>query len=520
MIDRRDFLKTTTLTSLAAMLGGGALRPLTPSAMAASGFDHGQVLEAARERAARPFKPRPRPEPVQEIGYDIHRNIRFRADQALWHGTDSRFEVQMFHPGRFFPEPVEIATVEDGQAVPVPFSTELYAFDGPAEAVRDRMRTVDDIGHAGIRLHYPLNDPDKFSELVSFLGASYFRGLGQGTQYGLSARGIALGTGGSEPEEFPAFVQFWLERPGDGADACRLHALLDGPSVTGAFRISMAPGRNTDMDIDATLIPRRELSAIGIAPLTSMYLFSPLDPPRFHDFRPRVHDSQGLSLHLNAGERLWRPLVNPGSVSISAFQAERLRGFGLTQRNRDFAAYQDLGANYHLRTGAWVAPAEDWGPGALHLVELPADDETVDNIVAFWRPEQPLTAGNETTWRYRLSWGLDPEPDTSVATTIETRSSMGGVPGTSGHGTGTKFVVDFAATPDSGGINAEDVTANVSASRGEIVNPVAHRNEETGGWRLFFDIVPNGGDTPVELRCFLDHADGPLSETWTYRWSP
>ncbi|WP_366657989.1 glucan biosynthesis protein G [Fodinicurvata sp. EGI_FJ10296] len=520
MIDRRVFLKGASACAAWPAAPFRAARAATaPEDGLASVFDPADVLAEARRRAAGRYSPRPRLEAAAELGYDIHRNIRFRSEEALWHGTQSRFEVQMFHPGRFFPEPVDIAAVNGGHVETVPFSQDQYAFEGPASDARARLADAEPIGHAGIRYHYPLNDPDRLAELVSFLGASYFRGLGQGSRYGLSARGLALGTGSPDGEEFPSFVQFWLERPEDGASTCRLHALLDGPSVTGAFSFTMTPGDNTHMDIEATLIPRRDISAIGIAPLTSMYLFGPLDPPRFHDFRPRVHDSQGLCLHLSTGERLWRPLANPDEISTSAFRASSLRGFGLSQRMRDFAAYQDLGADYHLRTGAWIAPDGDWGAGSLQLVELPAADETVDNIVAYWRPDTPLAAGEEHSWRYRLSWGLDPEPTAASAITIESRSSIGGIPGTDDHGTGTKFVVDFGAAPNDDGIDSDQVSANVTASSGDVLNPVAHRNPETGGWRLFFDIVPDGRD-PVEIRCFLEHAGGALSETWSYRWTP
>ncbi|MEQ8964742.1 MAG: glucan biosynthesis protein [Azospirillaceae bacterium] len=488
----------------------------------ATPFDPASLRERARALAGEAFRPRADevPGPVADLGYDRHRAIRFRPDAALWSDADRPYRVQFFHLGSFYETPVHVFVVEEGQAREVLYDPALFTFgaeefpDGPPADMPD------DLGFAGFRLHAPLNRPDVFDELAVFLGASYFRAVGAGQRYGLSARGIAVNTGQSEGEEFPDFVAFWLERPRPGASEIVLHALLDGPSVAGAYRFAIRPGATTEMDVDAALFPREAIDLFGVAPLTSMYLFGPADRGDVDDFRPAVHDSEGLEIWTGGGERIWRPLANPRRLRQAVYGDTNPRGFGLMQRTRDFDAYEDLEARYDLRPGLWVEPRSDWGRGQVRLFELPTDAEVNDNIVAFWVPGSPPEPGGEYRLAYRLHWCKDTPFPPSLARVVDTRVGAGGVPGTDSAGQGRKFVVDFAGGPLSELPADEIVNAELGVVRGATTEPVVQANPVTGGRRVFFDLRPEDSRPPVEFRLRLHRGGSVLSETWSYQWTP
>jgi glucans biosynthesis protein len=383
--------------------------------------------------------------------------------------------------------------------------------------VKDRIPAqVGDLGFAGFRVN---SRADWDRDMFSFLGASYFRAVGASKQYGLSARGLAIDTAMDRPEEFPAFRQFWLERPAPEATALTLHALLDGPSVTGAYSFTVTPGETTVMEVECHLFPRRPIERLGIAPMTSMYQCGENDRRIADDYRPEIHDSDGLALWTGAGEWIWRPILNPHYIRISSFTDDNPRGFGLLQRDQNFDHYQDNGANYHKRPSLWVEPLGDWGRGQVQLVEIPTADETLDNIVAFWNPAEPAQPGREMAFRYRLHWGALPPKRPSVAEVVATRVGVGGVPGVKHTGPLRKFVLDFqdGALPQLP--KTAKVEAVVAASRGEIRDVATHAMQESELWRCHFDLSASGSE-PVDLRCFLRDASGALSETWLYQLSP
>lgn len=489
---------------------GGAWPALAAAAVkedaSATAFADDTVVQLARALAARPHSAPDASLPAALAGadYDQYRDLRFRPDRALWRDSaEGRFQAQFFHRGFLFKPRVEIHVVEDGQARQVPFSTTLFDYSpNPAPG-------LEDVGFAGFRLHAPLNRPDYFDELCVFLGASYFRAVAKGLGYGLSARGIALGSGDPGPEEFPAFRAFWLHRPVPGTDSITIDALLDGPSLAGAYRFQIRPGNETVFDVDARLFPRVDLSHAGIAPLTSMYQFDASDRTRIDDYRPAVHDSDGLGLWTGEGEQIWRPLHNPAAIQHSGFQDRAPRGFGLMQRKRAFSDFQDAEAGYEKRPSAWIEPLGDWGSGEVHLVEIPTADEYQDNIVAFWRPAAPLKAGSESRWRYRLHWTDVQRWMPELAHVGATR--IGARPGPDREI--RLVVVDFDGGPASGALPEIEVTA----SRGAIANPVVHTRPE-GGWRVGFEFDPDGRSTG-ELRLRLHRGGASVSETWTYRWS-
>lgn len=507
---RRDFL--AVLAAMAAAAPGLAqqaepglqLGPAVP-------FAPQSVTERARAMAARAYAPRPQvPAAWRNLSYDEYRRIWFDARNALWQGTDRPQRVDVFPPGLYFPRPVEIYAVAQGQARPLRF--DMGVFD-----TTDQFPDVpvdDTLGYSGLRLRAELQRPGIHSEYAVFQGASYFRGLGTGLDYGLSARGLALKTADPEGEEFPEFTAFWLETPEPGAPQITLHALLDSPSCTGAYSFTLRPGPVLGMDVTATLFARKALHHVGIAPLTSMFLFDATARARFSDFRPAVHDSDGLLIHNGAGEAIWRPLANPRRLQISAFADDGPRGFGLMQRARRFSDFADLEARYHNRPGLWVTPGADWGRGAVTLVEIPADREIYDNIVAYWRPAAPIAAGARHDMRYRLDWGADPAPPHMAGLLRVHETAMGA----NAFGPGLLIAIDFAPGP---AVPADlaSITRLIRSSAGTVSGGVLERNPETGGPRLVFRFEPQGAEL-AEFRVQLRGPEGaPLSEVWLYRWT-
>lgn len=493
---------------MAAPLLGGWWPMLAAAAGTASPTPFGDdtVVELARALAASAYvaPDATLPPALAGANYDQYRDFRYRADKALWRdlpGVD--FQAQFFHRGFLFNPRVEIHVVEDAQARALPFSTALFDYSPNPTPMLD-----DALGFAGFRLHAPLNNRAYFDELCVFLGASYFRAVGKGLAYGLSARGLALGSGDPAPEEFPVFRAFWLHRPAAGSQEIVVDALLDGPSVAGAYRFRITPGEDTVFDVDARLFPRVELANAGIAPLTSMFQFDASDRTGIDDYRPAVHDSDGLGFLTGTGEQVWRPLHNPSAIQHSGFQDRGPRGFGLMQRKRDFTDFQDAEAGYEKRPSAWIEPLGDWGAGEVHLAEIPTADEYHDNIVAFWRPATPLAAGAESRWRYRLHWTATHSWLAQLALVQATR--IGAKP--AGDRSSRLVVVDFA-----GGTSGDAPQIEVAASTGRIANPVVHARPG-GGWRANFEFLPEAGATS-ELRMRLLRGSAPVSETWVYRWS-
>ncbi|HEY1034432.1 MAG TPA: glucan biosynthesis protein G, partial [Pseudoxanthomonas sp.] len=355
-----------------------------------------------------------------------------------------------------------------------------------------------------------------YDELIAFLGASYFRALGKGHAYGLSARGLALGSGDAGAEEFPIFRAFWIEQPAPGADHLVVHALLDSPSVAGAFRFDMKPGAETVIDVQSRLYPRVDLARAGIAPLTSMFEFDAGDRVGTDDYRPAVHDSDGLAIFNGNGDQIWRPLSNPPRVQSSAFMDTHPRGFGLMQRKRGFGDYADIEARYHQRPSLWIEPRGRWGKGAVTLVEIPTGDEYHDNIVAFWRPDKPLRAGREHRFDYRMHWCDMHAWQSALAVVSDTR--IGAAPDPARR----LVVIDLEGGRLASMPRDAKLTPDVWAARGEVSGAVVYPNPETQGWRLSFEFRPNtdsadGRDVELHARVLEGHA--PLSETWLYRWS-
>lgn len=471
-------------------------------------FSHDTVVADARSLAGKPYKPPPTelPKELANLDYQQYRSIRFDPAQALWRGQGGNFTAEFFSRGFLYKDRVDIFEVADGRAMPVHWSPDLFTWGSLKPPAGD-------LGFAGFRLHYPLNRLDYFDEVCAFLGASYFRAVARGQGYGITARGLAIKTADPSGEEFPYFRSFWLERPNTGADTITVYALLDSPSAAGAYRFAIQPGRATVFTVDAAIFPRTDISLPGLAPLTSMFLFGPNDRAGIDDWRGAVHDSGSLAMRTSHNERIFRPLDNPRTLQISAFSDVAPRGFGLLQRGRRFADYQDLESRYEKRPSLWVEPAGDWGRGVVELVEIPSKAEVNDNIVAFWRPHAPLKAKGEYWFSYRLFWcWSEPEPG-PVARVVQTRGGL------AFGGKNRQFVIDFAGLPlDSLSAGAEP-GLDVGTDKGRIVHAVTQRNPDVGGWRISIELDTKDQKV-VELHARLMDGDKPLTETWIARWTP
>jgi glucans biosynthesis protein len=467
-------------------------------------FSWAALKEQARGSARRPYKPRVNSWAKQLVALDFDAvgQVRYRPEAALWPGDDRIGSVEFFHLGRYVQTPVTINVLEDGAAREALYARDL--FDIPAGNPAGRL--PGDLGFAGFRVL----DPGARTDWIAYQGASYFRSADPFNQYGLSARGLAIDTAVAGPEEFPAFTEFWLERVPEGLI---VYALLDGPSVAGAYRIVHRRGpTGLVQDIEASLTLRAAVQRLGLAPLTSMYWYG-AGGGRGRDWRPQIHDSDGLSLWTGKGERLWRPLANPPRVMTNAFVDSDPKGFGLMQRDRTFEDYQDDGAFYDRRPSAWVEPVGAWGRGSVQLVELPTRSETEDNAVAFWTPARPVVRGEDIAVRYRLHWS-DQEPiPPGVAQVIAMRTGAGGRPGQPPSPGLRKYVVDFEGGRLAALNRRSGVVPVVTASGGRPIDAVAYPVVGTHRWRLMFDIALPDGEA-MDLRAFLRLGGDALTETW------
>jgi len=504
-LDRRWIL----LGALLAMLAGAPVH--------AQGFDWNTLSQLARERAQAPYNANGDKAPAElaALDYDQIRLIRFRDEWATWRDQALPFEIQYFHRGAQQTEPVRIHEISADGVRHLPYQAAHFQFG------RDVVDASGwgDIGFAGFRLLHPLNEPAKRDELVAFLGASYFRALGAGQRYGLSARGLAIDTVGGSGEEFPRFTEFWLERPAADATQVTVYALLESPRSTGAYRFVLRPGTQTTITVHARVYLRpgsAPVNTLGLAPLTSMFLFGE-NQPSATDFRPEVHDSDGLMMVTGEGEWLWRPLQNPRHVVVSSFSMQQLHGFGLMQRDRSFANYEDVEARYERRPSAWVRPLGDWGAGRVELVQLPTPDETHDNIVAYWVPTTLPAPGEPFEYAYELAWQGDAPQRPPSAWVTQSRRGYGYTRlSADEQARQPQYVLDFAGPALEALPAGAPVRAVVSAdANGRVIEALAYPNPATRTWRVTLRVERIDPGRPVELRAFLQHQNDTLSETWT-----
>jgi glucans biosynthesis protein len=470
-------------------------------------FSVALLHERARALAAAPYAPPAPPPAITGLTYDDYFRIRFRADQALWRDRTPPFRAEFFPPAYLYPRPLPIFEVAAGLARPIAFDPAMYDIPGEHADLAKAWT-----GFSGFRLQWPLNAADKLDEIAVFQGASYFRGLGRGQRYGLSARGLAIGAG--EPnEEFPDFTSFWLERPQNtgqvsGGDAVVVHALMDSRSCAGAYSFTIHPGDDVVFDVSAVIFPRVAMPKAGVAAMSSMFLFNVADASPVDDFRTAVHDSDGLAIWTGQGEHLWRPLQNPKAHRLSAFPDDSPKGFGLVQRARDLEDFGDLQARYDLRPSLWVEPLEPWGKGAVHLAELATSKETDDNIALFWRPDAPWTPGSQVELRYRLHWGQErfASPDARVFRTRTGADAQAGL---------RLFTVDLRGGALAEGLDG--VELEVKAEGGTIAWSALSPYPDDASARAAFGLKPSAREASLSLR--LLRGGAAISETWRYLWS-
>lgn len=475
-------------------------------------FDPDALRQHAQALAAQPYTAPRAPDPmlVNGIDFDAIQKIKFRPECALWKNGPGSLPVRFFHLDKFNFLPVDVHAVSNGKARRVLFSKDCFAYGDPSLAAR----LPDDLGFSGFRV---MNSRTSETDWLAFQGASYFRSSGPRGQYGTSARGIAVNTGLPQPEEFPRFSHFWLLETG-APDIVTIYALLEGASVTGAYRFDARRGDAAIvMTVHVDLFARTDVPRLGFAPLTSMYWYGENDRRHAVDWRPEVHDCDGLALWTGKGERIWRPLIDPPSVLTNSFLDVDPKGFGLLQRDHDFNDYQDDGAFYDRRPSVWVEPIGGWGEGAVQLLEIPTDDEIHDNIVAYWVPKKPVKAGESISLDYRLYWQDDEPHPPNLARVVATRIGRGGVPGQPPPPNEWKFVIDFEGGPIEQMAPRYDIKPVVTLSRGKVINPYVVKVVDTNRWRGFFDVAFEGQE-PLEMRCYLKLGDQTLSETWLYQF--
>ncbi|AGT09346.1 glucan biosynthesis protein [Paracoccus aminophilus] len=473
-------------------------------------FDFEDVADIAKDYASRDYT-----QPISQLtgsfgnlNYDQYRAIRFRRDRDPWH-ANRLFSLDLLPPGSIFYEPIEINMVVDGVATKVAFTPRLFEFDPSQFPDGGDMETVGNMGFSGFRLRTPLNRPDVMDEFAVFQGASYFRAVSRGTLYGLSARGLAIGTGSPEGEEFPLFRAFWIHEPGPQDRTVKINALLDSKSITGAFEFILAPGAETVITTRVALFPRRDMTNVGIAPLTSMYWFGPADRRRIDDYRPAVHDNDGLQMLTGAETRLWRVLSGPPTLQASAFMDNDPLGFGLAQRSRSFEDYQDAEARYDLRPSAWIAPQGRWGKGSVTLIEIPVENEFNDNIVTFWQSSDKLLKGQRKDYSYVLTFAPQIPDSAPISRVLETMSGRA-----INNADARTYIVDF----DLSVFGSEDPAAQIRASAGRIGHNYLIRMPQEGRLRLSFEYFPENAKV-ADLSAVLNGPEGPLSETWIARWA-
>ena len=474
-------------------------------------FGLDDVAAKARSLAAQPHKPPviKLPAELRDLDYDGYRDIRFRPAKALWRDDKLPFELMFFHQGRAVSEPVQINITEPSGERAVPFDPALFDYGRTGLDAKK----LQGVGFNGFRVHYAVNKPGYKDEVLVFQGASYFRAVGKGQLYGLSARGLAVDTAVAEGEEFPRFVEFWIERPRTNATSLTVYALLDSRRIAGAYRFVLTPGPETQMQVTARLFARDKIAKLGIAPLTSMYTFGENQPGR-DDFRPEVHDSDGLSMQSSEGEWIWRPLVNPRRLLVTSFAMTNPRGFGLMQRDRSPANYEDPEAQYERRPSAWIEPVGAWGAGRVELVQIPTPDETNDNIVAYWVPQNGAVPGKPFEFAYRIRWQSTGTAPANQGWVAQTRRGRGFAKRPDGD---INYVVDFDG-PTLRAVPASTELEPViwTDANAEVRERNLFKNPVSGAWRMTVRFKRIDAARPVELRAYLKQQQKVLTETWSY----
>lgn len=510
-MDRRTWLKLAAGTAAAAAFpvkGVSSGAPVPPP----QPFSEDWLDALARDLSAKPFKPFEKrvDDALAAIPYEQYsRAIVYKEDQAIWRKDGVPFWVEPYHTaGSYYANPVELFSVEGVEAIKIPYSAQAFEFNAPAK----QPQTAAQSDYAGFHALAQIDKLGVYKDFLRYVGATNFRAIGSGQVFGVSARAFAINTAQPGGEDFPLFRSLWIEKPKPTDQSLIVHGLLDSVNAVGRLKFVVTPGYSTVIDTEAVIYPRRRIPYAGVAPIASRFFFGAGVPPKRRDYRPQVHDSEALYIVNAAGEQIWRPLLNPERLQFSVFLDKTPKGFGLIQRERYFASYQDADQQYEKRPSLWIEPAGEWGEGSIDLIELPASEEINENIVCFWRPKDGLGPGIGHRFRYRMHWCWTPPFENRKAVVAQTRL------GESKAGEAA-FVVDFYNTEACPDCNGGPITAAVSASAGDVRNVrLAPLPEKGATQRLRFEYAPSGSD-PVDIRAQLMAEGKPVSDTWIFRWA-
>ncbi|WP_020178388.1 glucan biosynthesis protein [Methylopila sp. M107] len=511
-MNRRELLTgvaASALLATAARAQDQAKPPAPPDLLANDApFSREALQDVARSLASRGYE-EPKgflPQAFADLPLDVYRSIQPKPERALWTNESRGFAVAPLPGGSIYRQPIRVGIVEDGKVRMLADDAGWFDFGRAPQ-----LKPEDAFPLSGFVARAPIDKPDELRDFLAYQGATIFRALARGQIFGASSRGLAIDVAEQNGEEFPLFRALWIERPRQGSDALTVHGLLDSRRVAGAYRFIIRSGEITTVDVELTLFAREKLGHVGVAPMTSMFLFGPNDRIGFDDVRGEVHRSDGLQIWYGGGEWVWRPLANPSELQISVFGDNSPRGFGLYQRERGFRPYNDLTRRYDRMPSVWVQPIGDWGEGQLQLVEIPTDTDIHENIVAYWRPKAPIEPGKPFSMSYRMHWCWTPPDRAGGAFVVQTACGTAG-------GKRRRFVVDFQGDAVADPARAPSIRANVSTNVGEIRDVVGMANPDIKGYRVAFTLNPNDEEL-CELRLFLESDTGRIGETWLYRWT-
>lgn len=514
MGNQRNFIMRSWFKVIMMLLATGKVQAQEADA-GGGGFGFERVRSLASARAAKPYMERK--SNLAQFwktlpGKDFD-TITFEQDKALWREQKLGYALEFLHPGPANSYPMALAEIIDGAPQEIMWQSSLYNYRGiklPAEVDHPE-------NYAGVKIVIPVDDSKSLGPVAIFDSACQLRCTAPHLQFGLSALGIAINPGSAENEEFPRFERIWMERPIVGSKAMNFYALLDGRSVVGAYRFRLIPGRSTVLEVEAEITLRKPVTRLGLAPLASMFWFSEFTQPHPLDYRPEVHQSDGLLIHISAGEAQWHPLDNGNAMRFSKIPLDKFIGFGLIQRDREFKSYQDLGAHFHLRPSAYVEPVGSWPAGSVQLIELPTKDSHDDNVTAYWEPTKHPKPGQPLKIGYRIHW-LGEMGVGGLSKVVSSRRTQSIFDPSEKRTASTRYYVDFAQLSNPQDEAGEVVLAVEVGNGGKLKEKSMQRNPNTGGWRAEFLVTNPDDAAQCEMNCRLIAAGRPVSETWTYLW--
>lgn len=486
-------------------------------------FTFETLVSMARNSARCEYKERvtPLPKSLQNLDYSQYNLMRYNIDSDLWANDDLPFRVSFFPLGTtLYSLPVEIYEIDNETLISkVPFSPKFFQYEDQVKFIKDQM--PEDAGYAGFKLRYKPKGSSYPDEFAAFLGNSYFRIICDGSSYGLSNRGLAINTGVENvPEEFPAFEKFYLVKPSKGDESIIIYAFLNGRSVTGAYSFKITPGTEASVDVKSVLFLRNKVNLLCLAPITSMFWFTLGEPDNFYDYRPSVHNSEGLVLSDGKND-IYEPLTNyPFHKMINDdISCDSLRYFGLVQRDREYNRYMDPGVKYHLNPNCLIVPQNNWREGSLRLFVLPTLTEWMDNINLFWIPKTLPEPMEPINFDYKILYSLK-EPKNTLSFVKYTNLGQDLI-----NCKNTIFALSFA---DKDAIieKSKDIKIDLQVPSDVIIAspPSIEKIIFNDTWRVLFTLTIHKKlayeDKPFIIKCTLKDNGKSISEEWYFLWYP